>query len=108
MPRKPLDEPAAGHEGIDRLIHEPARLALMASLYVLEAADFVYLMNETGLTRGNLSSHITKLEEAGYITVQKTFAGKTPRTLLALTAAGRRALRAYRRAMEPLLAGLPE
>ena len=102
------DPGAASFDAIDRIVHEPARLAIMAHLAVLDEADFVYLMNETGLTRGNLSSHMSKLEEAGYITVQKTFAGKTPRTLLALTNAGRRALRGYRRAMAPLLAGLPE
>jgi DNA-binding MarR family transcriptional regulator len=79
----------------------------MANLHVMEAADFIQLMNETGLSRGNLSSHMSKLEEAGYITVEKTFAGKTPRTLLSLTDAGREALREYRRTMEPLIAALP-
>ena len=103
MPRKTRDEPPTGF----RLVHEPARLAIMANLHVMEAADFIQLMNETGLSRGNLSSHMSKLEEAGYITVEKTFAGKTPRTLLSLTGAGREALREYRRTMEPLIAALP-
>ncbi len=103
MPRKTRDEPLTGF----RLVHEPARLAIMANLHVMEAADFIQLMNETGLSRGNLSSHMSKLEEAGYITVEKTFAGKTPRTLLSLTDAGREALREYRRTMEPLIAALP-
>jgi DNA-binding MarR family transcriptional regulator len=103
MPRKTGDKKATGF----RLVHEPARLAIMANLYVMEAADFVYLMKETGLSRGNLSSHMSKLEEAGYITVEKSFAGRTPRTRLSLTNRGRRALRAYRRMMEPLIAALP-
>ena len=79
----------------------------MAHLYVLEHADFIYLMNETGLTRGNLSSHMSKLEEAGYLTVQKTFEGKTPRTLLSLTDQGRDRLREYRRRMAAVVAALP-
>lgn len=95
-------------EAIDQLVHEPARLAMMAHLYVLEYADFIYLLNETGLTRGNLSSHMSRLEEAGYITVAKTFEGKTPRTILALSEQGRAALRSYRRTMEGILATLDE
>ena len=93
--------------GIDRLIHEPARLAIMTQLLVLERADFIYLMNETGLTRGNLSSHMSKLEEAGYLKVEKKFEGKTPRTLLSLTRAGRRALAVYRRQMQTVMESLP-
>lgn len=95
-------------DAVDQLVHEPARLAIMARLHVLEYADFIYLMNETGLTRGNLSSHMSRLEEAGYITVAKTFEGKTPRTKLALTDHGRAALRSYRRTMESILAVLDE
>jgi len=90
--------------GIDRLIHEPARLLIMAYLYVVEAADFLYLMNQTGLTFGNLSSHMTRLEEAGYIEVEKTFVDKRPNTRLRLTATGRRAFEEYRESMRRLLA----
>ena len=97
--------PAA--DSIDRLIHEPARLTIMTHLLVLERADFIYLMNETGLTRGNLSSHMSKLEEAGYLKIVKKFEGKTPRTLLSLTQAGRRALSEYRRQMQAVVASLP-
>lgn len=104
MPRKTRDDPTTGF----RLIHEPARLAIMVNLYVISKADFIQLMNETGLSRGNLSSHMSKLEEAAYITVTKSFAGKAPRTELALTRKGREALREYRRTMEPLIAGLPK
>ncbi len=89
---------------IDRLIHEPARLLIMAHLYMLEAADFLYLMNQTGLTFGNLSGHMTRLEEASYIEVEKSFVDKRPNTRLSLTDAGRRAFEAYRKSMRGLLA----
>lgn len=89
---------------IDRVIHEPARLLIMAHLYVVEAADFLYLMNQTGLTFGNLSSHMTRLEEAGYIEVEKSFVDKRPNTRLSLTDEGRRAFEEYRENMRGLLA----
>lgn len=81
---------------IDKLIHEPARLLIMAHLFVVERADFLFLMRHTGLTFGNLSSHMSKLEEAGYIDVEKEFIGKRPNTKLALTKAGREAFTAYK------------
>lgn len=93
---------------IDRLVHEPARLMLMALLYVVESADFIFLMNQTGLTWGNLSAHMTKLEEAGYIEVEKTFKGRRPNTMLRLTDAGREAFRGYRQKMKQVLDELPE
>ena len=88
---------------IDRLIHEPARLKLVSCLYVVNAADFVFLSRQTGLTGGNLSSHMTKLEEAGYLEVEKSFVGKRPQTLLRLSSKGRAAFREYRRMMNELL-----
>ena len=81
---------------IDRLIHEPARLAIVAILSVAESADFLYLQRETGLTKGNLSSHLAKLEEAGYVAIEKTYRGRIPLTLIRLTDAGTAAYRAYR------------
>ena len=89
---------------IDRLIHEPARLALISCLYVVTKADFVFLSRQTGLTGGNLSSHMTKLEEAGYLTVKKSFVGKRPQTVLQLSAKGRSAFESYRRTMNGVLA----
>jgi DNA-binding transcriptional ArsR family regulator len=83
--------------GFDRLIHEPARLAIMAVLSACESADFTYLLNVTGLTRGNLSAHLTKLEEGGYVAVHKGFRGKYPNTACALTATGRQAFEVYRK-----------
>jgi len=80
---------------INRLIHEPARLTIMAILAAVEEADFRYLLRESGLTKGNLSSHLSKLESAGYIEIEKTFQGKIPLTLCRLTADGRRAFSEY-------------
>jgi len=93
---------------IDRLIHEPARFLIMAHLYVVESADFLFLMRQTGLTWGNLSSHISKLEEASYIEVEKGFKGKKPHTMLRLTDAGREAFRRYRDSMKQVLDDLSE
>lgn len=93
---------------IDRLIHEPARLMILSLLYVVDSADFIFLMRQTGLTWGNLSSHMSKLEEAGYIEVQKEFKGKKPHTLLQLTEQGRVAFRAYRQHIKQVLDELPE
>lgn len=93
---------------LDRIIHEPARLMILVHLYVAEKADFLYLMRQTGLTGGNLSSHISKLEGAGYVAVEKTFEGKMPRTILRLTRQGREAFEAYRQAIVQALERLPE
>jgi len=87
---------------IDKLIHEPVRLLLLANLYVVESADFLFLMNQLGLTFGNLSSHMTKLEEAGYISVEKEFVDKKPLTRLSLTEAGRAAFNDYKSRMKHL------
>ena len=94
--------------GVERLVHEPGRLLVLACLSVVSRADFLYVMRETGLSQGNLSSHLSKLEAAGYVAVEKTFVGKTPRTVLQLTDAGRDALRAYRARLVEVLSQLPE
>ncbi|HHS12902.1 MAG TPA: transcriptional regulator [bacterium] len=93
---------------IDRLIHEPARLLITANLYVVESADFLFLMRQTGLTHGNLSSHMSKLEEAGYLEVKKEFVQKRPHTMLFLTEKGRRAFKAYSRRMKQVFGEFPE
>lgn len=87
----------------DRVIHEPARLKIMSVLSVLDCADFVYLMGETGLTRGNLSVQLRRLEAAGYLVVSKEFRGRVPRTIAAMTDDGRRAFKAYRAYLRKLL-----
>ncbi len=88
---------------LDRLIHEPARLLLVSNLAIVEEADFVYLSARTGLTAGNISSHMTRLEDAGYVHIEKSFAGKRPRTTYALTPIGRAAFERYRRQVDGLL-----
>lgn len=82
---------------LDRVIHEPARLMIMTVLYAVSEADFLYLQNECGLTQGNLSSHLARLEEERYVLVEKTFKGKYPLTLCSLTQQGRKAFEEYAR-----------
>jgi len=82
---------------LDRVIHEPARLMIMTVLYAVSEADFLYLQNECGLTQGNLSSHLSRLEEEKYVLVEKTFKGKYPLTICSLTSKGRKAFEDYAR-----------
>jgi DNA-binding MarR family transcriptional regulator len=93
---------------VDRVLHEPARLMIVALLYVVKSADFLFLLRQTGLTRGNLSSHLSRLEQEGYVAVEKSFVDKIPRTVLHLTEQGRAAWRAYRQDMLQVLGALPE
>jgi len=95
-------------ETLDRLIHEPARLRLVTLLYVVDEADFVYLSTQTGLTDGNISSHMAKLETAGYVEIDKTFADRKPRTVYRLTKAGRTAVDQYRATIDEMLSSLDE
>ena len=88
---------------IDRIIHEPARLMIVALLDVVAEADFQYLHQTTGLSKGNLSVHLTKLEEAGYVGIQKTFRGKYPLTICRLTKRGADVLKEYRKLMKAAL-----
>lgn len=88
---------------IDPLIHAPTRLKIMAYLSIVESADFTFLMNQTGLTRGNLSVNLRKLEEAGYVSITKEFVDRIPRTLIRLTADGRQAIQSYRENMQTVL-----
>ena len=88
---------------LDRVIHEPARLILMSLLYGVDEADFLFLLRETELSKGNLSSHLSKLEGAGYIDVQKSFRGKIPMTICRLTSLGRKELERYRKALKASL-----
>jgi DNA-binding MarR family transcriptional regulator len=80
---------------INRLIHEPARFSIMAQLSVVEEADFLFLSRRIGLTKGNLSAHMRKLEDEGYIEVRKGLMGRRSRTALAITEKGRTAFKAY-------------
>jgi len=93
--------------GIDRLIHEPARMMIMSHLYVVDSADFLFLVNQTRMTHGNLSSHINKLESAGYLQVTKEFLDKKPHTVLRLTKIGRIAFREYLKDIRNAVRTLP-
>lgn len=92
---------------IDRIIHEPARLLILSYLYVVESADFLFLLRQTNLTKGNLSSHLMKLESAGYVNIEKKFVAKIPRTLLSLTKEGRKAFHDYTKRMKKIIGTLP-
>ena len=82
---------------LDRVIHEPGRLMIVAVLAGLKECDFTFLLNATKLNKGNLSSHLAKLETAGYVEIEKTYRGKVPLTLLRLTRSGRKAFDDYRK-----------
>jgi len=81
--------------GVDRLIHEPARFSILAHLYVVEEADFLFLSHRIGLPRGNLSAHMRKLEQGGFIEVRKEFMGRRPHTVLVITGKGQEAFKNY-------------
>ena len=90
--------------GLDRLVHEPARLAVLTALSVCRKADFMYLLRLTGLSKGNLSTHLTKLEAGGLIRIEKKFVGRKPNTMLALTRKGRSAVDKHWRQLDELRA----
>ena len=108
MPEERIDKALRTLVDIDQVIHAPARLTVLTYLYVVESVDFRFLKNVTGLTWGNLSSHVSKLEEAGYVAVEKEFRGKKPHTMLHLTDEGRAAFRAYKHSMQQVLDDLPD
>jgi len=91
---------------IDKTVHEPARLLILSMLYVIDSADFVFLHGHSGLTRGNFSTHMSKLEEEQYIKVNKKFVEKKPTTIYRITDTGRSALEEYREKMKKILAEL--
>ena len=95
-PLQPIDD-------LDPAIHSPARMKILAYLAIVDSADFTFLLTQTGLTRGNLSPNLRKLEGAGYVTIQKTFVDRVPRTLIRLTDEGRDAVQQYNRTMQRVL-----
>ena len=88
---------------IDPTVHAPTRLKMLAYLNIVESADFTFLLNQTQLTRGNLSANLRKLEEVGYIDIKKDFVDRVPRTLIQLSQAGRQALGEYKLNMQLIL-----
>ena len=89
----------SGLSELDRVIHEPSRLTIVALLSSAASADFLFLLKESGLTKGNLSVHLSRLEEAGYVQVEKTFRGKIPHTEYKLTKEGKSAFDQYRKSL---------
>jgi DNA-binding transcriptional ArsR family regulator len=90
----------------DRMIHEPSRRVILTVLNTVQTADFLFLLRETGLSKGNLSAHLSKLEGAGYVAIEKTFRGKIPLTMCRLTDVGRTAFRGYREYLEQVVASM--
>ena len=91
---------------LNRLVHEPSRLAILTALSACDKADFLFLLNITGLTKGNLSSHLSKLADAGLVEIEKTFEGKTPITYAKLTLEGKEALKDYWSSVDKVRAGI--
>jgi DNA-binding MarR family transcriptional regulator len=103
-----MDENLRAMVNVDRMIHEPSRLVIVAILYFVESVDFLYLLHETQMTKGNLSSHLAKLEESGYVEIEKTYRGKVPLTICRLTKSGRAAFRRYRASLKRAMDSMPE
>lgn len=93
---------------IDQVIHASARLMVLTYLYVVENADYVFLVRLTGLTWGNLATHLARLEEAGYVEINKKFKGKKPHTSVSLTELGRSAFREYKKSLQRVFDDLPD
>lgn len=98
-----MNEDFLNFTNIDRIIHEPARLMITTILYSVESADFLYLQKATDLTKGNLSSHLAKLEIAGYVNIEKTYKGKLPLTICRLSEEGRHAYKSYKRQLSTFM-----
>jgi len=94
-------------EEIDKVIHEPARMKIMANLYFVESMDAIFLLRQTNLTWGNLATHTKKLEAAGYIEVKKEFIKRKPHTMFILTKKGRYSFEVYTKKMKHLFEELP-
>ena len=93
---------------IDQVIHAPARLLILVNLYVVKSLDYVFLKNQTGLSWGNLSTHLTKLENAGYVVIEKGYQGKKPQSKIELTPQGRKAFKNYKSSLQMVLDDLPD
>lgn len=93
---------------LDRMIHNPGRLAIMAVLAGCESADFIFLEKSTELNKGTLSKHLSALEESGYIEITKSFKGKVPNTSAQLTPQGRKAFKKYRKQYQAFLQSVDE
>lgn len=108
MSNTPIEPEVHPLADINQIIHAPARLMVLTYLYVVESADYVFLTRLTGLTWGNLSTHLTRLEEAGYVLINKEFRGKKPHSTVSLTPEGRGAFREYKKSLQQVLDDLPD
>jgi len=108
MPNDLFDSEQHPLANIDTIIHTPGRLMILTYLYVVESADYVFLNRLTGLTWGNLSTHLSRLEDAGYIEITKEFRDKKPNSTISLTTQGREAFRNYKQSMLHVLDDLPD
>jgi len=93
---------------IDQVIHTPTRLTILVYLYVVESIDYVFLQRMTGLAWGSLATHVNKLEEAGYVAIEKGYQGKKPHTMIRMTEQGRNAFKEYKDKMQEILSTLPD
>jgi len=93
---------------LDRVIHSPTRLKILLVLMSVEEADFTFISRAADLTRGNLSANLTKLEEVGYIKIEKKFIERVPKTIASITPAGNKALEEYSSLLGPILDQLRE
>jgi DNA-binding HxlR family transcriptional regulator len=98
-----MSEKHSNLDALDRTIHEPARLLILTALYPVEKMEFLRLQRKWNFKQGNLSSHLRKLEKAGYVAVEKTFKGKYPQTWCGLTKRGREALYVYSQLLKSVL-----
>ena len=103
--KSPFENPLGD---LNQIIHAPARLRILMMLYVVESLDYVFLKNQTGLSWGNLATHLKKLEDAGYIVVNKGYQGKKPQSQIELTPNGRDAFRSYKNTLQQIFDDLPE
>lgn len=93
---------------LDLMIHAQARLMILTYLYVVDSVDYVFMLRLTGMSWGKLASHLSKLEEAGYVDIEKTYQGKKPKSILRMTKRGRAAYKAYKDNLQEVLGNLPD
>ena len=92
-----------GISDLDRVVHSPTRLKILLVLLSVEEADFTFIARAADLTRGNLSANLSKLEDAGYVKIEKKFIERIPKTIVSITAKGKKALEIYSNLLGPIL-----
>lgn len=97
-----MTDPEVQIPELDKFIHEPARLAILTVLSSCRSGDFLFLLRVTGLSKGNLSVQLSRLEEAGFVSIEKSFVGKKTRTMVSLSQQGRREIKRYWETMDQI------